>query len=767
MIVGALAPTNNRDANQMVTIAASGTLDRKVVDSLQVVEPGADPALADLCRLVARTMRVSGCVVAIVDDTAAWGKASFGYEMMRVARRESLSNLIVDAGKPLLVHDASNKPHLKNYPQIAGGAVVGFAGAPLKLRPGHIVGALLLVNDAPLPGDSTNVEALADFADLAVSLLLKERANRQRWQALADKKIQAEKLEKQASILHRQNRLFDQISRITSIGTWQFTPNTSEIVWSEATKKIHGVEPGYQPKIETAIEFYSPAWRETVSNCLKKTVLTEEPFDIHAEIVRADGVKRWVRSLGEIATDGNGNKQVFGTFEDVTEQHTLKNKLVAMAYTDDLTNLNNRRSFYEALDNYTSTLDFESDRYAVIAIDVDDFKNINDRMGHTSGDALLIEIGHRLASTIGTSGDVYRLAGDEFSAIVPVDGDPKAMLTEISDLFSAPFEINGTELLVSGSVGAAIYPDHSHNLTTLYDFADAALLQAKSKERCGVQVFSPELRQKRLDAQTLLEEVGRAVKRGEFTGFLQPIVSSTDRRLVGFEALARWKKADDVILPPAMFWPALEDPALSIEIGDAIVHQSISTLAEWSRLGISVEYISVNVSTSQLSRPNFAVFVHDLLSKSGVSPKALTIEITENVLLSGRNPQLRKTLSELDEMGVSLSLDDFGTGFASLSHLRTENYDVLKVDREFVMGLPDDRPSFGIVKALTEFSNSLEKKVIAEGVETIEQADLLAGLGCDCLQGYYFSKPVPVEEATRLLVAPPWLQKAQLDSLTA
>ena len=199
----------------MATITALRTPDQKVVDSLQVVEPGADPALTDLCRLVARTMRVSGCVVAIVDDTAAWGKASYGYEMMRVPRRESLSNLIVDAGKPLLVQNAAKSQHLKNYPQIASGAVVGFAGAPLKLRPGHTVGALLLVNDAPLAGDSTNLEALTDFADLAVSLLLKERTNRQRRQALADRKKQAEKLEKQASILHRQNRLFDQISRIT------------------------------------------------------------------------------------------------------------------------------------------------------------------------------------------------------------------------------------------------------------------------------------------------------------------------------------------------------------------------------------------------------------------------------------------------------------------------------------------------------------------------------------------------------------------------
>ncbi|WP_108880870.1 EAL domain-containing protein [Anderseniella sp. Alg231-50] len=751
----------------MATITALRTLDHKVVDSLQVVEPGADPALADLCRLVARTMRVSGCVVAIVDDTAAWGKASFGYEMMRVARRESLSNLIVDAGKPLLVHDATTRPHLKHYSQIASGKVVGFAGAPLNLRPGHTVGALLLVNDAPLSGDSTNIEALTDFADLAVSLLMKERANRQRRQALADRKKQAEKFEKQASILHRQTRLFDQISRITSIGTWQFSPDTSEIVWSDATRKIHGVEPDYQPQIETAIEFYSPPWRETVSNCLKNTILTEEPFDFHAEITRADGAKRWVRSLGEIAIDNEGNKQVFGTFEDVTEQHTLKSKLIAMAYTDDLTNLKNRRSFYEALENHTSTLDPDKDRYAVIAIDVDDFKNVNDRLGHTSGDALLMEIGHRLAGTIGTDGDVYRLAGDEFSAIVPVETDPETMLAEISDLFSKPFELNGTELAVSGSVGAALYPDHSQNLTTLYDFADAALLQAKSKELRAVQVFSPELRQKRLDAQALLEEVGRAVKRDEFTGFLQPIVNSTDRRIVGFEALARWKKSDDVILPPAMFWPALEDPVLSIEIGDAIIHQSISNMAAWLRKGIAVDYISVNVSTSQLSRPEFASFVQDLLSKGNISPKTLTIEITENVLLSGRNPQVRKTLGELDEMGVSLSLDDFGTGFASLSHLRTENYDVLKVDREFVMGLPEDRPSFGIVKALTEFSNSLEKKVIAEGVETIEQADLLAGLGCDCLQGYYFSKPVSVDEATRLLIAPPWLQDCQVKGLTA
>ncbi len=751
----------------MATTTALRTPDQKVVDSLQVVEPGADPALTDLCRLVARTMQVSGCVVAIVDDTAAWGKASYGYEMMRVPRRESLSNLIVDAGKPLLVHNATKSQHLKNYSQIASGAVVGFAGAPLKLRPGHTVGALLLVNNAPLSGDSTNLEALTDFADLAVSLLLKERANRQRRQALADRKRQAEKLEKQASILHRQNRLFDQISRITSIGTWQFTPDTSEIVWSDATRKIHGVEPDFQPNIETAIEYYSPAWRETVSNCLKNTILTEEPFDFHAEITRTDGVKRWVRSLGEMAVDSEGNRQVFGTIEDVTEQHTLKNKLIAMAYTDDLTNLKNRRSFYEALENYTSTLDPDEDRYAVIAIDVDDFKTINDRMGHTSGDGLLMEIGHRLAGTIGTNGDVYRLAGDEFSAIVPVDGDPETMLAEISDLFSTPFEINGTELSVSGSIGAALYPDHSHNLTTLYDFADAALLQAKSKDLCAVQVFSPELRQKRLEAQTLLEEVGRAVKRDEFTGFLQPIVNATDRKIVGFEALARWQKADDLILPPAMFWPALQDPVLSIEIGDAIIHQSISTMAAWLRKGIAVDYISVNVSTSQLSRPEFATFVQDLLSKGDVSPKALTIEITENVLLSGRNPQVRKTLGELDEMGVSLSLDDFGTGFASLSHLRTENYDVLKVDREFVMGLPEDRPSFGIVKALTEFSNSLEKKVIAEGVETIEQADLLAGLGCDCLQGFYFSKPVPVVEATRLLIAPPWLQDSQVKSLTA
>ncbi len=751
----------------MATLTASRNLDHKVVDSLQVVEPGADPALADLCRLVARTMQVSGCVVAIVDDTAAWGKASYGYEMMRVARRESLSNLIVDAGKPMLVEDATTRPHLSNYSQIASGAVVGFAGAPLKLRPGHIVGALLLVNDAPLSGDTTSMEALADFADLAVSLLLKERASRQRRQALADRKKQAEKLEEQALILHRQARLFDQISRITNIGTWQYTPKTAEIVWSDATRKIHGVEPGYQPQLETAIEFYSPSWRETVSTSLSNTIKTGEPFDFHAEITRADGVKRWVRSLGEIAEDSEGNKQVFGTLEDVTEQYTLKNKLIAMAYTDDLTNLKNRRSFYEALENYNATLDPETDRYAVVAIDVDEFKNVNDRLGHTSGDALLIEIGQRLACKVGTSGDVYRLAGDEFSAIVPVDRDPETILSDINDVFTTAFEVNGTELSASGSVGAALYPDHSHSLTTLYDYADAALLQAKSKDTCTMQVFSPELRQQRLDAQMLLEEVARAVKRDEFTGFLQPIVSSTDRRLVGFEALARWKKADDVILPPAMFWPALEDPVLSVEIGDAIVQQSISTLADWSRQGIPVDYISVNVSTSQLSRAQFGKFVQDLLVKGNVPPEALTIEITENVLLSGRNPQIRKTLGELDEMGVSLSLDDFGTGFASLSHLRTENYDVLKVDREFVMGLPDDRPSFGIVKALTEFSNSLEKKVIAEGVETPEQADLLAGLGCDCLQGYYFSKPVPIDEATRLLVAPPWLKDGRAASLIA
>ena len=751
----------------MAAITGLRTPDHKVVDSLQVVEPGADPALTDLCRLVARTMRVSGCVVAIVDDTAAWGKASYGYEMMRVPRRESLSNLIVDAGKPLFVHDATKRPHLKNYSQIASGAVVGFAGAPLKLRPGHTVGALLLVNDAPLSGDSTNVEALTDFADLAVSLLLKERANRQRRQALSDQRKQSKQLQEQASVLHRQARLFDQISRLTSIGTWQFTPETAEIVWSDATRKIHGVGADYQPTPDAAVKFYTQPHRETILNLLDQAILTDAPFDYHAEITRADGIKRWVRLLGEIATDSADRKHLFGTFEDVTEQHTLKNKLIAMAYTDDLTSLKNRRSFYEALENFTSTLDPDEDRYAVIAIDVDDFKTVNDRMGHTSGDGLLMEIGHRLAGAIGTSGDVYRLAGDEFSAIVSVDDDPEATLAKISDLFSTPFEINGTELSVSGCVGAALYPDHSYNLTTLYDFADAALLQAKSKELCAVQVFSPELRQQRLEAQTLLEEVGRAVKRGEFTGFLQPIVNSTDRKIVGFEALARWQKADDLILPPAMFWPALEDPVLSIEIGDAIIQQSISTLAAWSRKGIAVDYISVNVSTSQLSRPEFASFVQDLLTKGDVSPKALTIEITENVLLSGRNPQIRKTLSELDEMGVSLSLDDFGTGFASLSHLRTENYDVLKVDREFVMGLPEDRPSFGIVKALTEFSNSLEKKVVAEGVETIEQADLLAGLGCDCLQGFYFSKPVPVDEATRLLVAPPSLQDGQAKSLTA
>jgi diguanylate cyclase (GGDEF)-like protein len=384
---------------------------------------------------------------------------------------------------------------------------------------------------------------------------------------------------------------------------------------------------------------------------------------------------------------------------------------------------------------------------AVLFIDLDNFKVVNDSLGHNAGDRLLVELGRRLRDAIRPSDTIARFGGDEFVVLcedIDEAHDAVCVGERIVAAAAEPFQLDGREMFVTASVGVALAINGEATPETLLRDADAAMYRAKERGRGRVEVFDEALRTRIMERLDLENGLRRALKRGELRVYYQPEVSSSKGRMVAVEALVRWEHPERGLLQPRDFVPLAEETGLIVEIGEWVLNEACSQIAEWRRKGAEID-VAVNVSARQLGQRDIVEVVRGALERSGLPAEALCLEITESAVM--RDPEAAlATLTLVKELGVKVALDDFGVGFSSLAQLKEMlPLHALKVDRSFISGIADDDRNSAIVAAVVMMATTLGLTAIAEGVETEAQALQARALGCDVSQGYFFTAPQPAE----------------------
>jgi diguanylate cyclase (GGDEF)-like protein/PAS domain S-box-containing protein len=536
------------------------------------------------------------------------------------------------------------------------------------------------------------------------------------------------------------------------LGSFELDLRTRELIGSDELWRILGRPPSDLRRLEHV----HPDDRDRFRSALEAAIAGEPDVSCTHRIVRPDGSVRWVVSRNS-QLHGDDAGTLVGTVLDVTERHAAEEALRHQATHDPLTGLPNRRLFVAALERALASP--AAGDIVVLFVDLDDFKTVNDRIGHVDADALLGRIGARIAAAVPEGGSVGRLGGDEF--VVCFAGDPSgpagAAAGRVPDVVAAvqaairePFVVRGTTLVVDASIGVAVAA-HEHRAEVLLRNADVAMYAAKQAGGGRAEVFDDALHERDRRRAELAGEVRLALDAGHITTFFQPEVDLATGALIGFEALARWCHPERGMIGPDEFIPLAEETGLIGAVGRRVLEQACAALARWDaehpELALTV---GVNVSPLQLADPAFPDVVRRAIGDAGILPRRLCLELTESTLMDV--DVAAEAIARLRAAGAVIAIDDFGTGYSSFGRLKSFPVDYLKIDRSFVadIGAPADDV---ILTTMVGLARSLGVAVIAEGLETEEQHRFLAGLGCHYGQGYLWSRPVPENEADLLVTA--------------
>jgi diguanylate cyclase (GGDEF)-like protein/PAS domain S-box-containing protein len=437
---------------------------------------------------------------------------------------------------------------------------------------------------------------------------------------------------------------------------------------------------------------------------------------------------------------------------DITERKVIESRIHKLAYFDPLTGLPNRSQMHERLEQMVTTARQDNTHIAVLFLDLDRFKPINDSMGHPAGDKVLKEVAIRLKACIKKLDLVSRMSGDEFTiALADQKTTDSAANTAVKvgerilHALQQPFSIEQRELFLTGSIGIAIFPHDGKTVTELLKNSDMAMYHAKDSGRNSVQFFDERMNKKAVDLLEMENDLRYAIERQELELYYQPQYASSDCSVQGVEALLRWHHHSKGMVSPGHFIPIIEDTGLIIPIGEWVLRQACSDMAKWQRQGVAINRIAINVSARQFKQPSFIALVQDVVRETGIDPSQLELELTESILIDDLEHTL-EALSQLRAMGVRMAIDDFGTGYSSLNYLKQFPVDTLKIDQSFIRGLPENAEDAQITRTIISMAHNLGLGVIAEGVETKEQLKFLQQVECEEIQGFYFSKPVPAAE---------------------
>ncbi|WP_445502324.1 bifunctional diguanylate cyclase/phosphodiesterase [Microvirga sp. G4-2] len=533
---------------------------------------------------------------------------------------------------------------------------------------------------------------------------------------------------------------------------WEFNPTTRRTKRSENSLSLFGIAARHDVEI---FETVHPADRPKIQHFFDRIEIYGSD-SVECRIVLPTGHLRWVRARAEKA----GPDRIVGVTVDITDHKEAEEEIWRAANHDPLTGLPNRSLFLRRLEMALFNARQNGTSVSLLMIDLDDFKDINDTLGHDAGDALLKETAVRLSSMVRDCDTVARLGGDEFALLVvePLKLENSTRLGAlILETLRQPFTYQKRTLVSRVSIGVAAFPDHDGEPAELMKDADIALYQAKSQGRNQVVTYSPDMRRVTEKRVSLVRSLREAIFNHEIVPFYQPKICLSTGKIAGFEALARWRHPTRGMLTPETFGAAFEDHELASEIGKLLMSIVVTDLRQWLDDDLPFGRVALNLSPAEFIQPGMVDNMLRTLDWIKVPPKFLEVEVTERVLL-GRNPDnVSKMLREFRQHDIHVALDDFGTGYASLTHLKQFPVNHIKIDRSFVQNLENDPDDEAIIAAVIGLGKSLKLQVTAEGVETFGQAQRLHNLGCDHVQGYFYAKPVPACEVPALLAQ--WNQK--------
>lgn len=544
------------------------------------------------------------------------------------------------------------------------------------------------------------------------------------------------------------------------IGHWSLRYEDKKIEWSPQMCRLFGVNQDKVPELDSLICSLDKCFHERFLQSVEHSFKTGEEHRMVCQIERQnDGAKRWIECRGKVTYRDDGTpEKMSGFVQDVTDRKQDEEQITQLAYYDPLTQLPNRRLLLDRL-NQTIAMTRPNQTYnALLCMDIDDFKTINDGHGHEVGDELLKQAAQRIQSCLHQGDTVSHIGGDEFVIILSnfsgqemeVATKAESVAEKIARIFSQPFFIGDHKCNVSASIGMVLFNDQKASAIELMKRADIAMYQAKQAGKNTACFYDPQVQQVIKQRVILENELRHAIKEQQFELYYQPQVDQFGS-ILGAEALIRWNHPERGMISPDSFIPLAEETNLIIPIGDWVLQTAFEQLWRWQQKRETLELtLAVNVSYVQFRQPDFVEKVHHLIEQYPRTKGKLKLELTESLFVDNIEMAISR-MSELNNLGIQFSIDDFGTGYSSLQYIKRMPLSQLKIDRTFISGLETDTNDQSIVKMIIAMAKELGMNVIAEGVETAEQRDHLVKLGCHYFQGYLFSKPQPIGILTELL----------------
>ncbi|WP_445778005.1 EAL domain-containing protein [Shewanella sp.] len=546
---------------------------------------------------------------------------------------------------------------------------------------------------------------------------------------------------------------------IAHLGSWEWDFKNKTLDCSDEVYRMIGMQPQERElTFANLIEIVHPDDRELLSQTVKNALLTREPYDIEYRVLHGNGDIITLHDRTDISYD-YGEPKLNGTLHDISNRKKSEQEIAYYAYFDTLTDLPNRRKFLLQLESAIALAKRHSTKLALLFIDLDHFKRINDTLGHKAGDELLCEAASRIkaiirqADILGESNQsdydnnhIARLGGDEFTLLLTEleEFDSVAIIAQqLIDELSKPYFIMGKQTFISASIGISFYPNDGLSGDMLLQHADTAMYEVKNNGKNGYQLFSHEMHKSLMDRLQIEAELREAITHGDQLELhYQPQVCATNGHIVGYEALLRWRHPRRGLLTPFDFIHIAESSGLIIVIGEWALLEACKKAKSLCAANSHVKRIAVNLSALQFNHPNILTHVQHALTQTGLPPRMLELEITESAIIDNVDDAIL-LLFKLKKLGVNLAIDDFGTGYSSLNYLKNFPIDTLKIDKSFVDGIVNNQKDAAIARTIIQLALNLGLSTIAEGVEYIEQSELLTSMGCNDLQGYLFAKPIP------------------------
>ncbi len=555
--------------------------------------------------------------------------------------------------------------------------------------------------------------------------------------------------------------------QMARLGHWEWRIAEDRWYFSEEVCRIMGLAPGDSALTRKSVtNLIHPDDQARVLHAFEAALRGEHAYDVEFRITAPDGTARIIHEQAEVTHDERGSPgRMEGTLQDLTEQRHAEERIKYLAYFDGLTGLPNRQSFAEQVSHALRRAKRSKKPLALLFMDIDNFKSINDSLGHPEGDQLLQRFAERITQTVRGSDflarpiedqhefHIYRFGGDEFTLLLTDlqhEQDAAIVARRILRSTEQAIRVGGHELYATASIGISVFPSDGDDARSLLRNADAAMYHAKQKGKNTFEFYTESLTQISLERIDLEARLRKAIERSEMKLHFQPRVDAKTGLVRGGEALLRWVTSGIGAVPPSKFIPLAEETGLIIPIGEWALREACRQIQAWQAAGLLPTTISVNLSPRQFRHERLAFLIGKIFDETGLSPDLLELELTESAIMENVS-RATKILQELKDLGIRVAVDDFGTGYSSLAHLKRFPLDVLKIDRSFVRNVSEDPEDAAIVVAIIAMAHSLGLRVVAEGVENEKQYAFLKTNNCDEIQGYLFSEPVSATEYARFI----------------